>query len=62
MAKEDIDKIYQQQTVLNLYNSGIPTETISLQVDISEEEVEKVIQVGKNKKNCQPYSKKQHPN
>jgi adenylate cyclase len=34
----------QRQTILNLYNSGIPTEIISLQLDISQEEVEDIIE------------------
>ena len=43
--EEDINKAstrtYQRQTISNLYNSGIPKEIISLQLDIGEEEVEK---------------------
>ncbi|HYX56192.1 MAG TPA: adenylate/guanylate cyclase domain-containing protein [Nitrososphaeraceae archaeon] len=35
---------YQRQTVLNLYNSGIPADTISLQLDMSKEEVDKIIE------------------
>lgn len=34
---------YQRQTVLNLYNSGIPSDIIALQMDISKEEVDKII-------------------
>jgi adenylate cyclase len=34
----------QQQTIINLYNSGIPLEIIALQLDISPEEVGKVVQ------------------
>ncbi len=37
-------KAYQFQTISNLYNSGIPSEVISLQLDITEEEVEKTIE------------------
>ena len=37
-------KAYQFQTISNLYNSGIPSEIISLQLDITEEEVEKTIE------------------
>lgn len=33
----------QQATIINLYNSGVPPETISLQLDISLEEVKRVI-------------------
>jgi adenylate cyclase len=44
----DIDVgIYQQQTMLNLYNSGIPIEIIALQVDVSQGEVENIIQRAK---------------
>ena len=32
---------YQRQTVLNLYNSGISADIISLQLDMSKEEVDK---------------------
>jgi len=35
--------IYHRQTILNLHNSGIPIEIISLQLDLPQEEVEKVI-------------------
>lgn len=35
--------VYQRQTILNLYNSGIPLETISLQLDLSQNVVEKII-------------------
>src|ERR687890_557988 len=34
---------YQRQTVLNLYNSGIEEDIISLQLDISKEYVERII-------------------
>src|ERR671935_2810107 len=34
----------QQQTIINLYNSGIPPEIIAFQLDISQEEVGKAIQ------------------
>ena len=35
---------YQRQTVLNLYNSGISADIISLQLDMSKEEVDKIIE------------------
>jgi adenylate cyclase len=35
---------YQRQTILNLYNSGIERDIISLQLDVSEEEVNKTIE------------------
>ena len=35
---------YQRQTVLNLYNSGIAADIISLQLDMSKEEVDKIIE------------------
>ena len=47
MANEDFNattESSQRQTILNLYNSGIPTEIISLQLDISQEEVENIIE------------------
>ena len=34
-------KAYQLQTISNLHNPGIPNEIISLQLDITEKEVEK---------------------
>ena len=46
MANEDFNstKSFQRQTILNLYNSEIPTEIISFQLDISQEEVENIIE------------------
>ena len=46
MANEDFNatRRFQRQTILNLYNSAIPTEIISFQLDISQEEVENVIE------------------
>lgn len=35
--------IYQQQTILNLYNCGIPIEIIAIQVDVSQDKVEEII-------------------
>ena len=35
---------YHHQTVLNLYNSGIPSDIIALQMDISQEQVDKIIE------------------
>ena len=35
---------YQRQTVFNLYNSGIPSDIIALQMDISEEEVDRIVE------------------
>ncbi len=35
---------YQRQTILNLYNSGVPPDVIAVQMDISQEEIESVIQ------------------
>ena len=45
MANEDFNstKSFQRQTILNLYNSAIPTEIISFQLDINQEEVENII-------------------
>ena len=46
---------YQRQTVLNLYNSGIPSDIIALQMDISKEEVDKIIKhINKKKRNKYP--------
>ena len=47
MANEDFNattRSFQRQTVLNLYNSAIPTEIISFQLDISQEEVENIME------------------
>jgi adenylate cyclase len=47
MANEDFNattRNSQRQTILNLYNSAIPTEIISFQLDISQEEVENIIE------------------
>ena len=46
MANEDFDatRTFQRQTILNLYNSAIPTEIISFQLDISQDEVENIIE------------------
>jgi adenylate cyclase len=47
MANEDFNvrtKIFQRQTILNLYNSAIPIEIISFQLDMSQEQVENIIE------------------
>jgi DNA-binding Lrp family transcriptional regulator len=45
MMEEDMDsRTYQLQTISNLYNSGIPNEIISSQLDITEEEVKETIE------------------
>ncbi len=44
----------QYQTILNLYNSGIPTYIIAFQLDMSEEDVHKIIQSTSN--NTKPLS------
>jgi hypothetical protein len=41
---------YQRQTILNLYNSGIERDIISLQLDVSKEEVNKTIEEEEQKK------------
>ena len=41
---DSISSSYQRQTVLNLYNSGISADIISLQLDMSKEEVDKIIE------------------
>lgn len=40
----DEPSLYQRETILNLYKSGIPPETISLQLDISQDQVYKVVE------------------
>ncbi len=35
---------YQRQTILNLYNSGVPPDVIAVQMDISQQEIESIIQ------------------
>jgi hypothetical protein len=42
-SKVDNTHIYQIQTILNLYKSGIAPEIISLQLDVKLEEVNKII-------------------
>ena len=44
------DKLDQRNTILNLYNSGIDPETISLELDINQDAVIKVIKSETNKK------------
>ena len=46
MANEDLDatRSFQRQTILNLYNSAIPTEIISFQLRYQPEEVENIIE------------------
>ena len=51
MANEDFNattRTFQRQTILNLYNSAIPTEIISFQLDMSQEEVENIIEEERN--------------
>lgn len=45
MADDDDDTAssYQRQTIINLHNSGLPLEIIALQIDVSQEEVNRVI-------------------
>ena len=40
---DDTASSYQRQTIINLHNSGIPPEIIALQIDVSQEEVNRVI-------------------
>jgi hypothetical protein len=44
------DASYQRQTILNLYNSGIEKDIISYQLDIPQEEIEKIIEEEGKKK------------
>lgn len=43
MSGNPADPSYQRQTILNLYNSGIDPEIIAVQLDISQEQVDRVI-------------------
>ena len=47
---DQIDKNEQHQTIINLYESGIPLESIALQLDLELDEINKVIQ-RKNEEN-----------
>lgn len=51
IENEGIDYHQQYQTILNLYNSGIPTHIIAFQLDTNEEDVRKVIQSTPNDDN-----------
>src|SRR5206468_10885281 len=44
------DASYQRQTILNLYNSGIEKDIISYQLDIPQEEIEKILEDEEKKK------------
>ena len=50
---------YQLQTILNLYNSGIPADIISLQLDINQEEVDRIIENMKKEEERKKLSIKQ---
>jgi adenylate cyclase len=52
-------RYYQRQTVCNLYNSGIPSDIIALQMDISEEEVDKIIESANKEEERKKISVKQ---
>jgi hypothetical protein len=47
---------YQYQTILNLYHSGIPAHIIASQLDIDEEDVQKVIKSASNNNNSLTFS------
>src|ERR1051326_8430478 len=49
---------YQRQTLLSLYNSGIARDVISWQLDISLEEVDKIIEEEEERKKLQSISAK----
>ena len=49
--KQQQYKEYQYQTISNLYDSGIPAHIIASQLDIDEEDVQKVIKVIKSASN-----------
>jgi class 3 adenylate cyclase len=44
MVDESTTSSYQRQTIINLHNSGVPSDIIALQLDISRQEVDKVIE------------------
>jgi hypothetical protein len=47
MSNEDFNattRIFHRQTIVNLYNSAIPIEIISFQLDMSQEQVENIIE------------------
>jgi class 3 adenylate cyclase len=58
-SKNNSSKYHQLQTIVNLYNSGIPSNIIALQVDISEEEVDKIIKHVNNEDEKKKISVKQ---
>ncbi len=43
-----IENIQQYQTILNLYNSGIPTYIIAFQLDINKDDIQRIIQSTSN--------------
>src|SRR5215218_10939287 len=53
---------YQRQTVLNLYNSGISADIISLQLDIGKEEVDKIIETANTEEERKKISIRQASN
>jgi class 3 adenylate cyclase len=55
----DSARYYQRQTVFNLYNSGISSDIIALQMDISEEEVHKIIKSVNKEEESKKISVKQ---
>ena len=59
LVKESNEDPNQKNTILNLFNSGLEPETISLELDIDEDIVKTIIEREKNKektrKNRQQY-------
>ena len=51
------DGVEQKNTILNLYNSGIDPEIISLELDISKDSVLKVIKNETNKETLNPINR-----
>src|SRR5918996_987307 len=54
--KQQQYKEYQYQTISNLYDSGIPAHIIASQLDIDEEDVQKVIKSASNNNNSLTFS------
>jgi adenylate cyclase len=50
---DQIDKNEQHQTIINLFDSGIPLESIALQLDLELDEINKVIQKKKEENNIE---------
>ena len=58
---DQIDKNEQHQTIINLFDSGIPLESIALQLDLELDEINKVIQKKKEENNIEKESLRKKP-